>query len=93
MKNWGNPKAFVVLQEGVRVKASHLIAFAASGSQPFKCPAAIEFVGSLPRTSYGKIQKFILREREWPVEEETHPRGSDEDQTPNPKPSSRRNPK
>lgn len=30
----------------------------------FKCPTAIEF-GELPRTSTGKVQKFVLREREW----------------------------
>src|SRR5207245_2906795 len=63
------PKAFVVLQEGVRVKASHLIAFCRERLAAFKCPAAIEFVASLPRTSTGKIQKFILREREWAGEE------------------------
>ena len=30
----------------------------------FKCPAAVEF-GDLPKTSTGKVQKFVLREREW----------------------------
>ena len=30
----------------------------------FKCPAAVEF-GDLPKTSTGKIQKFVLRDREW----------------------------
>jgi fatty-acyl-CoA synthase len=30
----------------------------------FKCPAAVEF-GDLPKTSTGKVQKFVLRDREW----------------------------
>ena len=30
----------------------------------FKCPTAIEFT-NLPKTSTGKIQKFVLREEEW----------------------------
>ena len=30
----------------------------------FKVPHVIEF-GELPKTSTGKIQKFVLREREW----------------------------
>jgi fatty-acyl-CoA synthase len=30
----------------------------------FKCPASIEF-GDLPKTSTGKVQKFVLRDREW----------------------------
>lgn len=29
-----------------------------------KAPAAVEF-GELPRTSTGKVQKFVLREKEW----------------------------
>jgi acyl-CoA synthetase (AMP-forming)/AMP-acid ligase II len=28
------------------------------------CPAAVEF-GNLPKTSTGKVQKFVLREKEW----------------------------
>ena len=30
----------------------------------FKCPDGVEF-GELPRTATGKVQKFVLREREW----------------------------
>src|ERR1043166_21728 len=63
------PKAFVVLKEGQRVKASQLIAFCRERLAAFKCPASIEFVASLPRTSTCKIQKFVLREREWVGEE------------------------
>ena len=30
----------------------------------YKAPASVEF-GELPKTSTGKIQKFVLREKEW----------------------------
>ena len=34
----------------------------------FKCPKAVVF-GELPKTSTGKIQKFVLRDREWAGQE------------------------
>ena len=37
---------------------------AARTSPATRCPAAVEF-GELPQTVTGKIQKFVLREREW----------------------------
>jgi fatty-acyl-CoA synthase len=30
----------------------------------FKAPDAVEF-GPLPKTSTGKVQKYLLRDREW----------------------------
>jgi acyl-CoA synthetase (AMP-forming)/AMP-acid ligase II len=44
--------------------AEELIAFARERLAHFKCPRAVEF-GPLPKTSTGKIQKFVLRDREW----------------------------
>ena len=41
-----------------------LISFCREHLAKFKCPAAVEF-GELPRTSTGKVQKFVLREQEW----------------------------
>jgi fatty-acyl-CoA synthase len=62
---WGEvPKAFVTLKPGVEVTAVELIAFSRERLAHFKCPRAIEF-GPLPKTSTGKIQKFVLREQEW----------------------------
>lgn len=62
---WGErPKAFVTLKPGQQVEEQELIAFCRERLAHFKCPAAIEF-GELPKTSTGKIQKYILREREW----------------------------
>ena len=34
----------------------------------YKCPDSVEF-GDLPKTSTGKVQKVVLREREWPGRE------------------------
>ena len=69
-ERWGEtPKAFVVLKEGAQIKARQLIHFCREHLAVFKCPSAIEFVTSLPKTSTGKIQKFLLREREWVGEE------------------------
>ena len=62
---WGErPKAFVTLKPGQQVTSEELIAFCREHIAHFKCPAAVEF-GELPKTSTGKVQKFVLREREW----------------------------
>jgi fatty-acyl-CoA synthase len=62
---WGEvPKAFVTLKPGAEATAEELITFARERLAHFKCPRAVEF-GLLPKTSTGKIQKFVLREREW----------------------------
>jgi fatty-acyl-CoA synthase len=64
-EKWGEvPKAFVTLKPDAETTADELIAFSRERLAHFKCPRAIEF-GSLPKTSTGKIQKFVLREREW----------------------------
>jgi fatty-acyl-CoA synthase len=64
-EKWGEvPKAFVTLQPGARLTAEELIAFARERLAHFKAPRAVEF-GPLPKTSTGKIQKFVLRDREW----------------------------
>ena len=62
---WGEtPKAFVTLKEGIEASEKELIAFCRDQIAHFKCPTAIEFT-TLPKTSTGKIQKFVLREKEW----------------------------
>jgi fatty-acyl-CoA synthase len=62
---WGErPKAFVTLKPGTTATAQEIIDFCRNHIAHFKCPAAIEF-GDLPKTSTGKVQKFVLREREW----------------------------
>ncbi len=62
---WGEvPKAFVTLKPGQSATAEEIIAFCRQRIAHFKCPKAVEF-GDLPKTSTGKIQKYVLREREW----------------------------
>jgi fatty-acyl-CoA synthase len=62
---WGEvPKAFVTLKPEGRATADEIIAHCRAHLAHFKCPKAVEF-GELPKTSTGKIQKFVLREREW----------------------------
>ncbi|WP_413171904.1 acyl--CoA ligase family protein [Anabaena azotica] len=58
------PKAFVTLKEDVQVTEQELIQFCRSQIAGFKCPIAIEFT-NLPKTSTGKIQKYLLRNKEW----------------------------
>ncbi|MBI3850366.1 MAG: long-chain-fatty-acid--CoA ligase [Verrucomicrobia bacterium] len=58
-------KAFVVIKDGVKASERELIKFCRGKLASFKIPTAIEFRPSLPRTSSGKIQKFLLREKEW----------------------------
>ncbi|KWR74968.1 benzoate-CoA ligase family protein [Cupriavidus sp. IDO] len=57
-------KAFVVLKAGTQVGDGELKAFIKERLAAYKYPRAIEFVESLPKTATGKIQRFILRERE-----------------------------
>ncbi len=64
-EKWGErPKAFVTLRPGQSANEQEIIAFCRERLAHFKCPDAVEF-GDLPKTSTGKIQKFVLREKEW----------------------------
>ena len=53
---------------GPRGDREELIAFCRDRLAHYKCPDAVEF-GPLPKTSTGKVQKFVLREREWAGQE------------------------
>ncbi len=58
------PKAFVVLKEPWKAGdalAGELKAFVKDKIAPYKYPRWIEFVGELPKTATGKIQRFKLR--------------------------------
>jgi fatty-acyl-CoA synthase len=64
-EKWGErPKAFVTLKPGQRATEAEIIDFCKRHIAGFKAPAAVDF-GELPKTSTGKIQKFVLRDREW----------------------------
>src|SRR5262249_27277922 len=61
--NWGEtPCAFVTLRDGVEAEAGEIIAFCRERLAHFKAPRHVIF-GPLPKTSTGKIQKYLLRER------------------------------
>ena len=62
-EKWGEtPCAFVELKPGARVSESEIVDFCRSHLAKFKAPRAVVF-GELPKTSTGKIQKFVLREK------------------------------
>jgi fatty-acyl-CoA synthase len=64
-EKWGEaPKAFVVPKDGRNPKAEDIVRHCRTELAHFKCPKTVEF-GPLPKTSTGKVQKFVLREREW----------------------------
>jgi fatty-acyl-CoA synthase len=60
---WGEtPCAFVTLKPEAAATADEIIAFCREHLARFKAPRTVLF-GPLPKTSTGKIQKFVLRER------------------------------
>jgi fatty-acyl-CoA synthase len=60
---WGEtPCAFVEVKAGAAVTEAELIEHCRSLLARFKAPKRVIF-GELPKTSTGKIQKFVLRER------------------------------
>ncbi|MEE8532562.1 MAG: acyl-CoA synthetase, partial [Alphaproteobacteria bacterium] len=63
-EKWGEtPCAFVTLKDGSgAVDEAGLIAFCRDRLAHFKAPRSVVF-GPLPKTSTGKVQKFVLRER------------------------------
>jgi len=63
--HWGErPKAFVTLNDGATATPEEIIAFCRERLAHYKCPDTVE-LGPLPKTSTGKVQKFVLRDREW----------------------------
>jgi fatty-acyl-CoA synthase len=65
-ERWGEvPKAFVVLKPRQELTVEALHQFCREFLAGFKCPSRIEFVDSLPKTSTGKIQKYVLKDMEW----------------------------
>jgi 2-aminobenzoate-CoA ligase len=59
-------KAYVVLREGAAATpelVTELQEFAKRQIAPYKYPRTVEFIESLPRTSTGKIQRYVLRQR------------------------------
>jgi len=58
---WGEvPCAFIELKDNAQASEAEIIAFCRSQMSGFKTPKAVVF-GPIPKTSTGKIQKFMLR--------------------------------
>ena len=65
-EKWGErPKAFVVLRAGHSATQEELFTHVTIKIARFKAPREIDIVVDLPKTSTGKIQKFMLREPDW----------------------------
>ena len=59
---WGEvPAAFIELKDGVSITEVEIIEFCREHMARFKVPKKVIF-GPLPKTSTGKIQKYVLRE-------------------------------
>jgi fatty-acyl-CoA synthase len=64
-ERWGEvPAAFVTLQEGASVTEEEIVEHVKGRLARFKAPKTVTF-GELPKTSTGKIQKFVLRDEAW----------------------------
>jgi fatty-acyl-CoA synthase len=64
-EKWGEvPVAFVALHAGQRASEAELIGWVRERLAHYKAPKAVVFE-ELPRTSTGKVQKYLLRERFW----------------------------
>ncbi|MFP6584307.1 MAG: acyl--CoA ligase family protein [Candidatus Hydrogenedentota bacterium] len=62
---WGEtPVAFVTLKPGESATEKEIIDFCRDNIAHFKCPTSVDFI-DLPKTSTGKIQKFVLRDQVW----------------------------
>src|SRR5580692_10211864 len=58
---WGEvPCAFIELKDNAQASEAEIIAFCRSQMSGFKTPKAVVF-GTIPKTSTGKIQKYLLR--------------------------------
>ncbi|MEV0062243.1 AMP-binding protein [Nocardia sp. NPDC050718] len=68
-ERWGEvPAAYVALKEGMSVTEGELVDFVRERLARFKAPKSVTF-GPLPRTSTGKVQKYVLREAAWAEED------------------------
>ena len=68
-EHWGeSPCAFVTLKDGAFASPEDIIAFCRAHLAHFKAPRSVVF-GPLPKTSTGKIQKYVLRDEARALEE------------------------
>ncbi|MDQ0381612.1 acyl--CoA ligase family protein [Amycolatopsis thermophila] len=64
-ERWGEvPAAYVTLRDGASATAEEITGFVRDRLARFKAPRRVVF-GPLPKTSTGKIQKYVLRDQAW----------------------------
>ncbi len=69
-QKWGEvARALVVLKPEAQLTEAELLEFSRSRLAHYKCPRAVEFVESLPKTGTGKILKKDLRKKYWQGQE------------------------
>jgi fatty-acyl-CoA synthase len=62
-EKWGEtPCAFVTLRDGATATEKEIAAFCRDNLARYKVPRTVVF-GTLPKTSTGKVQKYVLREQ------------------------------
>jgi fatty-acyl-CoA synthase len=65
-EQWGEvPIALIVLKAGAHAGEMELIEHCRTHLAHYKCPRAVEFVESLPKTGTGKVLKRDLRKKYW----------------------------
>jgi fatty-acyl-CoA synthase len=65
-EKWGEvPRALVVLKPHAAITETELLDFTRQHLAHYKCPRAVDFVESLPKTGTGKILKRDLRKKYW----------------------------
>lgn len=64
-EKWGEAVRAVVVASRDDVTSEELISLVGKHLAPYKKPKAVDFVGSLPRTSYGKVAKREVRATYW----------------------------
>jgi len=68
-ERWGEAVTALIVTDGTEVTAEDIIAHCRQSLAGYKCPKRVEFREVLPRTSTGKLQKFLLRQDFWAGQE------------------------
>ena len=68
-ERWGEAVTALIVTDGAALTADDIIAHCRASLAGYKCPKRVEFREVLPRTSTGKLQKFLLRQDFWAGQE------------------------
>jgi len=68
-ERWGEAVTALIVTDGAALTADDIIAHCRASLAGYKCPKRVEFREALPRTSTGKLQKFLLRQDFWAGQE------------------------